>query len=116
MPYGFIFNNSNHIIIINIIIAVRTQFLFSSKVSLGILNSLSKFNDITTETNQFFICFNVIQMTKAQKMFDFITFPGSSNSKEPVHKTRNLGSIPGSERSLEKDIAIHSTILAWRIP
>ena len=34
MPYGFIFNKNNHIIII----AVRTQFLFSSKVSLGILN------------------------------------------------------------------------------
>ena len=61
MPYGFIFNNNNHIIII----AVRTQFLFSSKVSLGILNSVSKFNRIITETNQFFIFFNVIQMTKA---------------------------------------------------
>ena len=60
IPSGFIFNNNNHIII-----TVRTQFLFSSKVSLGILNSVSKFNRIITETNQFFIFFNVIQMTKA---------------------------------------------------
>ena len=60
IPSGFIFNNNNHIII-----TVRTQFLFSSKVSLGILNSVSKFNHIITETNQFFIFFNVIQMTKA---------------------------------------------------
>ena len=48
MPYGFIFNNNNHIIII----AVRTQFLFSNEISLGILNSVSKFNHITKETNQ----------------------------------------------------------------
>ena len=29
---------------------------------------------------------------------------------------RNPGSIPGSERSLEKGKATHSSILAWRIP
>ena len=28
----------------------------------------------------------------------------------------DLGSIPGSGRSLEKEIATHSSILAWRIP
>ena len=27
----------------------------------------------------------------------------------------DLGLIPGSGRSLEKDMAIHSSILAWRI-
>ena len=30
--------------------------------------------------------------------------------------TRDAGSIPGSERSLEEDMATHSSILAWRIP
>ena len=30
--------------------------------------------------------------------------------------TRDLGSIPGSGRSLEEGMAIHSSILAWRIP
>ena len=26
------------------------------------------------------------------------------------------GSIPGSERSLEEEMATHSSVLAWRIP
>ena len=30
--------------------------------------------------------------------------------------TGDLGSIPGSGRSLEKGMASHSGILAWRIP
>ena len=29
---------------------------------------------------------------------------------------RNVGSIPGSEDPLEKGMATHPTILAWRIP
>ena len=29
---------------------------------------------------------------------------------------RDAGSIPGSGRSPEKEMAIHSSILAWRIP
>ena len=29
---------------------------------------------------------------------------------------RDTGSIPGLERSLEKETATHSSILAWRIP
>ena len=30
--------------------------------------------------------------------------------------TGDTGSIPGSGRSLEEDMATHSSILAWRIP
>ena len=30
--------------------------------------------------------------------------------------TRDTGSIPGSEDPLEKGMATHSSILAWRIP
>ena len=30
--------------------------------------------------------------------------------------TRDAGLIPGLERSLEEDMATHSSILAWRIP
>jgi len=30
--------------------------------------------------------------------------------------TRDTVSIPGSGRSLEKEMATHSSILAWRIP
>ena len=33
----------------------------------------------------------------------------------PANAWRDQGSIPGSERSLEEDLAIHSTIFAWRI-
>ena len=29
---------------------------------------------------------------------------------------RDTGSIPGSGRSLEKEMAAHSSILAWRLP
>ena len=30
--------------------------------------------------------------------------------------TRDVGSIPGSKDSLEKEVATHSSILAWEIP
>ena len=30
--------------------------------------------------------------------------------------TRDVGSIPGSGRSLEKEMAARSSVLAWRIP
>ena len=46
-------------------------------------------------------------------------FPGGASGKEPAFSAgdiRDVGSIPGSERSLEKGMAIHSSILAWRIP
>ena len=29
---------------------------------------------------------------------------------------RDMGSIPGSEASLEEGMATHSSVLAWRIP
>ena len=28
----------------------------------------------------------------------------------------DVGSVPGSERSLEEDVATHCSILSWRIP
>ena len=46
-------------------------------------------------------------------------FPRGASGKEPdcnAGDIRDVGSIPGSERSLEKGMAIHSSILAWRIP
>ena len=39
--------------------------------------------------------------------------------KNPLAKAgdaRDSGSIPGSGRSLEKEMATHSRVLAWRIP
>ena len=43
-------------------------------------------------------------------------FPGSSDSKESACNVGDPGSIPGSGRSLKKEMATHSSILAWRIP
>ena len=44
---------------------------------------------------------------------------GGTSSKEPPAKAgdlRHAGSIPGWEDALEKGIATHCSILAWRIP
>ena len=43
-------------------------------------------------------------------------FPGGSDDKESACSSGNQDSIPGSGRSLEKGMATHSSILAWRIP
>ena len=36
--------------------------------------------------------------------------------KASAYKVRHRGSIPGSGRSLEKEIATHSSTLVWKIP
>ena len=43
-------------------------------------------------------------------------FPDGSNGKESACDAGDLGSNPGSEDPLEKGMATHSSILAWRIP
>ena len=43
-------------------------------------------------------------------------FPSASVSKEIACNMGDLGSIPGWEDPLEKGMATHSSILAWRIP
>ena len=43
-------------------------------------------------------------------------FPGGSDSEESAHNAGDPGSIPGSGRSLEEEVATHSSVLAWRIP
>ena len=42
-------------------------------------------------------------------------FLSSSNGKESACNVGELGLISGSERSLEKVMATHCSILAWRI-
>ena len=42
--------------------------------------------------------------------------PGDSEGKESACNVRELGSIPGSGRSPEKEMATHVSIFAWRIP
>ena len=43
-------------------------------------------------------------------------FPGGSDGKASVYNAEDLGSIPGQEDPLEKEMAIHFSTLAWRIP
>ena len=42
-------------------------------------------------------------------------FPGDSDGKESACNAGDPGSIPGSGRSPEKEMAIHSSIFPWRI-
>ena len=44
------------------------------------------------------------------------TVPGGSDGKASVYNVGDLGSIPGSGSSLEKEMAIHSSTIAWKIP
>ena len=41
-----------------------------------------------------------------------VSFPGTSDGKESACNVGNSGSIPESRRSLEKELATHSSILA----
>ena len=43
-------------------------------------------------------------------------FLGSSVGKETACSAGDLGSIPGSGRPLEKEMATHSSTLVWEIP
>ena len=44
-------------------------------------------------------------------------FPGGALvAKDPPANAGDEGLIPGSGRSLEKEMATHSSILAWEIP
>ena len=44
------------------------------------------------------------------------TFPGGSDGKESACNAGDLDSISGSGRSLEKEMATHSSILVQKIP
>ena len=43
-------------------------------------------------------------------------FPGGTSGKESACNVEDLGSLLELGRSLEKEMAIHSSILAWRTP
>ena len=58
---------------------------------------------------------------KVQILASFVSpiigsFPHRSAGKESACSAGDLGSIPVSGKSLEKEMATHSSILAWRIP
>ena len=43
-------------------------------------------------------------------------FPCGSEGKVSAYNVGDQGSIPGSGRSLEKEMAIHSSTIAWKVP
>ena len=43
-------------------------------------------------------------------------FPGGSDGKASAYNAGDLGSTPGQEDPLEKEMATHSSILAWKNP
>ena len=43
-------------------------------------------------------------------------FPCGSDSKASAYNAGDPGSIPGLGRPLEKEMATHSSTLAWKIP
>ena len=45
-----------------------------------------------------------------------VGFPGGPAVKDPPANAGDMGSIPGLEDPLEKEMATHSSILAWEIP
>ena len=53
----------------------------------------------------------IVEVMKIMKVF-----PGGSDGKESACNAGDLGSIPELGRSLEKEMATHSSVLAWRIP
>ena len=42
--------------------------------------------------------------------------PGGSDGNTSVYNAGDQGSIPGSGRSMVKEMAIHSSTIAWKIP
>ena len=47
--------------------------------------------------------------------FLIMDFPGGSDGKASAYNAGDPGSIPGSGRSPEKEMATHSSVLAWKI-
>ena len=45
-----------------------------------------------------------------------VGLPGWLSSKESARKAGDEGSVPGLEDAVEKEMATHSSILAWEIP
>ena len=57
----------------------------------------------------------ILKLHFARALFGVWWLPSGASGKESGCTAGDLGSIPGSERSPEKKMATHSSILAWRI-
>ena len=63
-----------------------------------------------------YILYESFQEAESPLFFLFLDFAGGSDSKVSAHNAGDLGSIPGWEDPLEKEMATHSSILAWKTP
>ena len=59
---------------------------------------------------------NHLHKISFEHRFINIFFPGGSDGKASVYNVGDPSSIPGLEDPPEKEMATHSSILAWRIP
>ena len=59
---------------------------------------------------------NTSQVLDTINSRNYLGFPGGSDSKESASDAGDLGLIPGQEDLLKKEMATHSSVLAWRIP
>ena len=62
------------------------------------------------------ICLDRICYTLGKNVSRFGGFPGASVIKNPPAMQEMKVQSPGQEDPLEKEMAIHSSILAWEIP
>ena len=53
---------------------------------------------------------------ESSKYFIVYCDPGGSGGKVSIYSAGDLGSTPGLGRSPEKEMTIHYSIFAWRIP
>ena len=68
----------------------------------------TKQNKKTKKTHRCVLAINTEMVT--------MDFPGGSDGKASAYNKGDPGSIPGLGRSLEKEMATPSSILAWKIP
>ena len=59
---------------------------------------------------------SLIAISLFRRCFSLGSFSGGSDGKESACNTGDLSLIPGRENPLEKEMATHISILAWRIP
>ena len=63
--------------------------------------------------------YNVVLISAVQQNESAIPirdFPGGPDGKASVYDAGDPGPIPGLGRPLEKEMAIHSSTIAWKIP
>ena len=53
---------------------------------------------------------------KIRVLLQLLGFPGGSVVKNLPANAGDVGSVPGQKDLLEKEVANHSSILAWEIP